>query len=156
LHLLVVDQQSGRKNRVSGLYPAGGGESSAVDSTRVYKARSLQYEASVARQAQKIPRSGPQQALLVDELKALAVRLGFEVREEKLLRDVGYRVRSGSCRVRDAQVIFLDRGLPPAVQIDILVEELAGRPLDDVYVSPAARGLLDRAAAGVTPDQSAA
>ena len=130
--------------------------SQSADSTRVYKARSVQYEASVARQAQKIPRSGPQQALLVSELKALAVRLGFEVREEKLLREVGYRVRSGSCRVRDAQVIFLDRGLPPAVQIDILVEELAGRPLEDVYVSPAARGLLDRAAAAGAPDQSAA
>jgi len=141
---------------VPGLYPAVGGESSAPDYTRVYKTWTLQYEAGVARQAQKPPRSGPQQALVLDELKALAVRLGFEVREEKLLREVGYRVRSGSCRVRDAQVIFLDRGLPPAVQIDILVEELAGRPLEDVYVSPAARSLLDRAAAAVAPDQSAA
>ena len=139
-----------------GLYPAVGGESSAAACARVYKAWSVQYETGVARQTQKTPRSGPQQAALVDELKALAVQLGFEVREEKLLREVGYRVRSGSCRVRDAQVIFLDRGLPPAAQIDILVEELAGRPLEDVYVSPAARSLLDRAAAAVAPDQSAA
>jgi len=151
-----VEQKLGRENRVLGLYPAGGRESSTAHSTRVYKAWSLQYEASVARQAQHTPRSGPQLAVLLDELKALAVQLGFAVREEKLLREVGYRVRSGSCRVRDAQVIFLDRGLPPAVQIDILVEELAGRPLEDVYVSPAARSLLDRAAAAVAPDQSAA
>jgi len=83
---------------------------------------------------------------LVDELKTVATRLGFEVREEKLLREVGYRVRSGSCRVRETRVILLDRGLPPQAQIDILAEELAGQPLDDIYLSPAARRLLDRAA----------
>lgn len=100
----------------------------------------------VARQADKQNRGAGEQLALVEELKAVATRLGFEVREEKLLREVGYRVRSGSCRVHEAHVIFLDRGLPPAAQIDILVDELAGRPLDDVYLSPAARRLLDRAA----------
>ena len=90
-------------------------------------------------------RAGEQLALL-EELKAVATRLGFEVREEKLLREVGYRVRSGSCRVRETHVILLDRGLPPAPQIAVLVDELAGRPFDDVYLSPVARRLLDRAA----------
>jgi hypothetical protein len=90
--------------------------------------------------------SGAQQALL-DELKQAAIHLGFEVREEKLLREVGYRVRRGSCRVREAHVIFMDRGLPLGAQIEVLAEELAGRPLDDVYLSPAARQLLEQAAA---------
>jgi hypothetical protein len=84
---------------------------------------------------------------LLDELKDLAAALGFELREEKLLREVGYRVRSGSCRVRTARVILLDRGLPRSAQIDVLVDELARCPLDDVYLSPAARSLLERAAA---------
>ena len=83
---------------------------------------------------------------LCEELKDVARRLGVVVREEVLLREVGYRVRSGSCRVREAQMILLDRGLPPSAQIDILVDELAGRPLDDVYLSPAARRLLERSA----------
>ena len=100
----------------------------------------------MARQEDKQGRGAGEQLALLEELKAVAARLGFEVREEKLLREVGYRVRSGSCRVRDAHVILLDRGLPPNAQIDILVDELAGRPLDDVYISPAARRLLDRAA----------
>jgi hypothetical protein len=89
------------------------------------------------------------QLALLEELKAAATRLGFEVREEKLLREIGYRVRSGSCRVRETQVILLDRDLPPSAQIDVLVEELARRPLDDVYLSPAARRLLDRTASAV-------
>ena len=86
------------------------------------------------------------QITLLEELKNAATRLGFDVREEKLLREVGYRVRSGSCRLRDARVILLDRGLPVSAQIDILVDELAGRALDDLYLSPAARRLLDPAA----------
>ena len=76
----------------------------------------------------------------------MATRLGFEVRQERLLREVGYRVRSGSCRVRETRVILLDRVLPVNAQIDILVDELAGHPLDDVYLSPAVRRLLERAA----------
>ncbi|MGH3056010.1 MAG: hypothetical protein ACRDL7_13635 [Gaiellaceae bacterium] len=99
----------------------------------------------MARQTDKHIRGAGEQLALLEELKAVATRLGFEVREEKLLREIGYRVRSGSCRVHAAHVIFLDRGLPPSAQIDILVDELAGRPLDEVYLSPAARRLLDRA-----------
>ena len=101
----------------------------------------------MAKEAVKPGGGAAQQLALLDELKTVATRLGFEVREEKLLREVGYRVRSGSCRVRDAQIILLDRGLPPSAQIDILVEELAGRRFDDVYLSPAARRLLERGAA---------
>lgn len=101
---------------------------------------------AVARVNEKQTVRAGQQAALLDELKTVAARLGYEVREEKLLREVGYRVRSGACRVRETQVILLDRGLPPAAQIDILVHELAGQPLDDVYLSPAARRLLERAA----------
>jgi hypothetical protein len=92
------------------------------------------------------------QLALLEELKDLATRLGFEVRQERLLREVGYRVRSGSCRVRDTRVILLDRALAAGAQIDILVEELAGHPVDDVYVSPAVRRLLEHAAvAAATP-----
>ena len=87
------------------------------------------------------------QATLLEELKELAKRLGFEVRQEKLLREVGYHVRSGSCRVRDTNIILLDRALPLHAQIEVLVEELSGSRLDDVYLSPEARRLLEGAAA---------
>ena len=83
---------------------------------------------------------------LLDELKQLAERLGVKVREEVLLREVGYRVRSGRCRLVDDHILFIDRTLPVAAQIDVLVDELAGRALDDIYLSPAARALVERAA----------
>lgn len=81
---------------------------------------------------------------LCEELKEVARRLGVEVREEILLREVGYRVRSGRCRVRGADVIFLDRSLASGERVQVLLDGLAGRDVDGVYVSPALRRLLER------------
>lgn len=93
------------------------------------------------------------QLAVLDELKAAATRLGIAVREERLLREVGYRVHSGSCRVAGQHIILLDRGLSPQAQIEVLLEELAPCRLDDVYLSPAARQLLESAAtAPATPE----
>jgi hypothetical protein len=89
---------------------------------------------------------GAAQAALLEELKAAAEGLGLRVREERLLREVGYRVRSGSCRVGEDHIIFLERDLPVGAQIEILADELALRSLDDVYLSPAARALVERTA----------
>ncbi len=95
------------------------------------------------------------QLALLEELKAAAEKLGLQVREERLLREVGYRVRSGSCRVGDDEIIFLERGLPATAQIEVLVDELAGRPLENIYLSPAARELVERATAKDLRDDGA-
>ena len=58
---------------------------------------------------------------LCEELKELATRLGLRVREEILLREVGYRVRSGLCRVRGEDVLFLDRNLSPGERLEVLL-----------------------------------
>ena len=100
------------------------------------------------------PRGAAAQLALLEELKGLAIQLGFEVRQERLLREVGYRVRSGSCRVRGTRIILLERTLSASNQIDILVDELAGQRLEDIYLTPVARRLLDRA--GDTPAMPAA
>jgi len=93
----------------------------------------------------KASRDGSAQLALLEELKNAAEKLGLSVREERLLREVGYRVRSGSCRLRDEEVIFLDRSLPASAQLEVLVDELVGRRLDSIYLSPAARALLEAA-----------
>jgi hypothetical protein len=77
-----------------------------------------------------------------DELAETARRLGFEVRCEKLLREVGYRARGGACRLREKNLIILDSAQRPAEQIEVLVEVLRARNLDDLYLSPAARRTL--------------
>lgn len=79
-----------------------------------------------------------------NELKALAEKFGIRVREEILLREVGYRVRSGPCRVRGEDVVFLDRHLPPGERVEVLLGALEGRNVEAHYVSPALRRLLER------------
>ena len=80
---------------------------------------------------------------LCEELKEVATRLGMQVREEILLREVGYRVRSGLCRVHGEDVVFLDRSLPPEERVQVLLDALAGRDVETLYLSPALRRLLE-------------
>jgi len=87
---------------------------------------------------------------LCEELKELARRLGITVREETLLREVGYRVRSGACRVRGEEVIFVDRALPPGERLQVLLDGLAGRDLETHFLTPALRRLLERRSGAAT------
>ena len=79
---------------------------------------------------------------LIDELAEAATRLGLEVRREKLLREVGYRARGGACRLRQKNLVILDREQPAAEQIEVLAEAMRGRNLEEVYLSPAARRIV--------------
>lgn len=79
----------------------------------------------------------------VDELIEAAQRLGLKVRREKLLREVGYRVRSGACRLREENLVIIDRDQPPHEQLEVLAEALKGRDLDSVYLSPEVRRLVE-------------
>jgi hypothetical protein len=83
---------------------------------------------------------------LADELIEAAKRLGLEVRREKILREVGYRARGGPCRLRSQDLIILDREMAPGDQIEIIAEALRGRGHEQLYLSPAARRLLQAGA----------
>jgi hypothetical protein len=63
----------------------------------------------------------------LNELIEAAKALNIEVRTEKLLREVGYRVRSGRCRLNGKELILVDREAPISDQIDFLSTELAQR-----------------------------
>lgn len=49
----------------------------------------------------------------------------IEVRAEKLLREVGYRVHSGRCRLNGRELILIDRDASLSDQIDFLSLALA-------------------------------
>ena len=85
---------------------------------------------------------GTRTAQLVSELEELAQRCGIEVRHERLLREIGYRARSGSCKVKEKNLVILDRTLAPAEQVEILADALRGQDLESLYLSLAARRLL--------------
>jgi hypothetical protein len=63
----------------------------------------------------------------LQELLLTAKQMNIEVRTEKLLREVGYRARSGRCRVKGREFILLDRDAPLSDQVDFLTAELAER-----------------------------
>jgi len=89
-------------------------------------------------------RNGSRLQQELEELKRLAERVNLEVREEELSREVGYRTRSGRCRIRQRDVLFLDRRLPLGERLEALVNELAKYNLEGIYLSPALRRRLDR------------
>lgn len=60
----------------------------------------------------------------LNELITAARRMNIEVRTEKLLREVGYRARSGRCRVNGQELILIDRDASISDQIDFLSTEL--------------------------------
>jgi hypothetical protein len=61
----------------------------------------------------------------LQELIGAARQKNIEVRTEKLLREVGYRARSGRCRVNGKDVILLDRDASVGDQIEFLTTALA-------------------------------
>lgn len=113
---------------------AGDSPPGAAVRTPLANAQPARHNSGVARQDEA----------LCEELKTLAEKLGVRVREEILLREVGYRVRSGLCRVRGEDVVFLDRHLTPGERVEVLLVALDGRDLETHYVSPALRRLLER------------
>ncbi len=79
---------------------------------------------------------------VLDELIEAAERVGVKVRREKLLREVGYRARGGMCRLREDNLVIIDRDQPPHEQLEIVAEALKGRDLESLYLSPEARRVL--------------
>jgi hypothetical protein len=88
--------------------------------------------------------SGKRSEALYQELTVLAKSLLIEVRQEKLLREVGYHVRSGGCRLNGRDLVLLDSQVPLADRVDALMEEIARHGMEDPGVSPELRQLLER------------
>lgn len=88
---------------------------------------------------------------LVEELAEVAGRCGLEVRRERILREVGYRARGGACRLREKNLLILDREQPPSEQLEVLAEALRTCDLEAIYLSPAARRIVQPAARQTSP-----
>jgi hypothetical protein len=93
----------------------------------------------MAKRTRKSARPADEPSPLLERLKEIAVASGLEVREERLLREVGYSVRSGVCKVSDQEVLLLDRNATPAERIEVLCSLLAERDLDSVFIEPELR-----------------
>lgn len=76
---------------------------------------------------------------VVDDLKQVASRLGFQVRMEK------GSFRGGRCTVSGEEVIVINRQHIPEIQLSVLAESLRGSEIDNTYIKPAVRRALEDA-----------
>jgi hypothetical protein len=77
-------------------------------------------------------------AHLLQELEAAASELSVEVRREDLEGS-----RGGLCRVRGQDCILVDQRLSVSERIGLMTDALSRLPLDDVFLRPAVRELLE-------------
>ena len=74
---------------------------------------------------------------LLEELESLSEKLGITIRYE--LGDF----KGGFCQVKEDTYIIIPKRLPIEKQVLILSRELARFPLDNMYILPAVRELIE-------------
>jgi len=80
---------------------------------------------------------------LYQELKDLAEKLDIRVSEQNL-RITGVNARSGLCKVKGRSMFIMDKHKSLRKKIRILASHLGRMPLEDVFIVPAVRELLDQ------------
>lgn len=80
-------------------------------------------------------------SLLLQHLEGLAARLGIEVRYENLADDE-VTIHSGGCKLKDRNLILIDRQQPPAERARILARELSRYDLENLYILPRVREFI--------------
>jgi hypothetical protein len=78
---------------------------------------------------------------IVDYLAELSEKLGIGVRWEGLIGD------GGICELRGKRWLFVDRSNDLRTQIDVMTDALADEAIDDIYIVPEVRELLEAALA---------
>ena len=78
---------------------------------------------------------------MVDYLAELSEKLGIEVRWEGLIGD------GGICELRGKRFLFVDRSNDLDTQLDVMTAALCEEAIDDVYILPEVRQLLEAARA---------
>ncbi len=81
---------------------------------------------------------------VLEYLRDLAERLGVEIVYEKLT-DEDFRARSGLCKVKGVDKVFMDRSATTGDRIEALARALSAFDLDEVYIVPHIRLILERA-----------
>ena len=80
---------------------------------------------------------------LYQELIDLAERMQITVSEQNL-KVSGIKVRSGLCTVKGQKLFVMDKHKSVHKKIELLAAELAIIPLEDMYIIPAVRELLEK------------
>ena len=72
-------------------------------------------------------------------LEELADKLGIEVRWDTLAGP------GGLCELRGKRILMVDRDLDDLSRIDVMASALCDEPIEDMYILPEIREILDKA-----------
>ena len=86
--------------------------------------------------------SASQATQLLESLEDVATKIGIEVRYD-ILAAGPVHITSGACRMRDKNLVVVDRRLPVQEKLAALAKELAEFNLDEVYLTPAVREYVE-------------
>ena len=81
--------------------------------------------------------------VLLEGLEETASKAGVTLRYERLVQGP-VRSASGSCLVRGEHLIIIDSRLGISERVEALSEELARFDLDEIFVPPAVRSILEK------------
>ena len=81
---------------------------------------------------------------VLEHLEELAARLGVEIVYQRLAEEE-FSVRGGLCKINGVFKVFIDRSKPVDEQIKILAQGLSAFNVEEVYLFPSVREVLDRA-----------
>ena len=81
--------------------------------------------------------------VLLNQLEELAGKLGIEIRYGNIAVEESHRT-GGLCRVNGQYVLIIHSRLTVKEKIGIIIKTLKGFEMDDVYVIPVIRELLDK------------
>lgn len=75
---------------------------------------------------------------MLEDLEEVAKRLSIEVRYEDL------ETEGGMCRLKDRQIIMVNKSLPLKEKIKTLAQNLRRLDLNKVYILPALREIINQ------------
>ena len=78
-----------------------------------------------------------EQSALLQQLVELAEKLGYGVRMEE------GQFQGGSCRIREDRLLIVNKKLTPDIKVKIVATELSRLDLEDIFIVPALRAVID-------------
>lgn len=91
---------------------------------------------------------------ILQNLEAIAEKLNIKVNYENLRKRHVFS-KGGFCRLKEDKIVIIDNTLNLSEKIDVLADALSQLDLEDMYMPPAVRKIIDRKSnTSLSSDQS--
>lgn len=91
------------------------------------------------------------ETMILQNLEAIAEKLGVQVSYENIRKKHVFS-KGGLCRLKEDKIVIIDTNLNLSEKIDILADALSQFDLEDIYMPPAVRKIVDRKSNKITSD----